>query len=99
MRNQSLEPCIVWLAIACFATAGRAQLPTDPRPTELIVAPRAVEEPRLAHRLMPLEYELREGNAAPIILRLAWEQTKYFSTVVPSFEEQLKLPLNDPKLV
>jgi hypothetical protein len=99
MRNQSLERCIVWLAIVCFATTGRAQLSTDPRPTELIVAPRAVEEPRLAHRLMPLEYELREGNAAPIILRLAWEQTKYFSTVVPTFEEQLKLPLNDPKLI
>jgi hypothetical protein len=99
MRSQLLVFCIVWLASSCLVRTGRAQAPIDPSPTELLVAPRAIEQPLLAHRLMPAEYELRDGNAAPIILRLAWEQTKYFTTVVPTFEEQLKLPLNDPKLI
>jgi hypothetical protein len=99
MRTQLSVICIVWLASCWLVAAGHAQAPAEPATTELIVSPRSVEQPLLGHRLMPAEYELRDGNAAPIILRLAWEQTKYFTTVVPTFEDQLKLPLSDPKLI
>jgi hypothetical protein len=91
------------LLIVYFAAFDVAALPAQQggaQPvTELVISPRAVEHPVLKHRLLPAEYELREGNAAPILLRLAWEQTAYFSKVVPRFEEHLRLPLHDPKLI
>jgi hypothetical protein len=65
---------------------------------ELTVSPRAIETPLMKYRLLPAEYELREGNAAPILDRLPWEQTQYFAEVVPKFGEYLDLPLNSPKL-
>jgi hypothetical protein len=52
----------------------------------------------MKYRLLPAEYELHEGNAAPILLRLPWEQTAYFRDVVPKFGDYLDLPLDDPKL-
>jgi hypothetical protein len=65
---------------------------------ELTVSPRAIETPLMKYRLFPAEYELRDGNAAPILLRLPWERTKYFAEVVPKFSEYLDVPLNSPKL-
>lgn len=65
----------------------------------LTVEARAIERPLMKYRLFPAEYELHDGNAAPILLRLPWEQTPYFSKVVPTFGAYLDLPLNDPKLL
>jgi hypothetical protein len=86
-----------------------AAVAADPKPAdkskcsaepwhELTVSPRAIETPLMKYRLLPAEYELREGNAAPILDRLPWEQTKYFSEVVPKFGEYLDVPLDSPKL-
>jgi hypothetical protein len=66
---------------------------------ELTVSARAIERPLMKYRLFPAEYELQRGNAAPILLRVAWEQTPYFSKIVPTFSDYLDLPLNDPKLL
>jgi hypothetical protein len=65
---------------------------------ELAVHARAVERPLMKYRLFPAEYDLRAGNAAPILVRFPWEQTAYFSQVVPTFDEYLKLPLDHSKL-
>jgi hypothetical protein len=65
---------------------------------QLTISPRAIEEPTLKYRLFPAEFELQEGNAAPILLRLPWEQTAYFSKEVPDFGGYLDIPLNSPKL-
>ncbi|MHC4398584.1 MAG: hypothetical protein ACYTG0_02780 [Planctomycetota bacterium] len=43
--------------------------------TELTISPRQVAEPLLAQRLFPDGMERRPGNAAVIILRLAWEKS------------------------
>jgi hypothetical protein len=77
--------------------AEKAAAPVNPW-HELTVSPRAIETPLMKYRLLPAEYELREGNAAPILLRLPWEQNPYFREVVPTFTEYLDLPLNSPKL-
>jgi hypothetical protein len=52
----------------------------------------------MKYRLFPAEYELHAGNAAPILLRMPWEQTLYFTKVVPTFDEYLDVPLDSPKL-
>jgi hypothetical protein len=64
---------------------------------DLTVSPRAIERPLMKYRLMPAEYELHDGNAAPILLRLPWEQTPYFANEVPKLSEYLDLPLNSPQ--
>src|SRR5580692_8980770 len=90
---------LVWV----LSTTGA--IGADPAPTkksgdpwhDLTVSPRAIERPLMKYRLMPAEYELHEGNAAPILLRLPWEQTQYFANEVPKLSEYLDLPLNSPK--
>jgi len=68
-------------------------------PIELTVTPRAVESPLMKYRLLPAEYEIKDGNAATIYLRLPWEQQHYIAKVFPTFDEYLDLPLDDPKLL
>lgn len=87
-----------WMAAAIVPVLDAAEAPVA-KPIELVLTARAVEQPLMKYRLLPAEYELQDGNAAPILLRLPWEQTKYFSTVVPTFQEYLDLPLDDPKLL
>jgi hypothetical protein len=65
---------------------------------ELTVSARAVEQPLMKYRLLPAEYELHAGNAAPILLRIPWEQLPYFTKVVPTFNDYLELPLDSLKL-
>jgi hypothetical protein len=96
------------LAAVC-AFSMTAAVAADPKPAdkskcsaepwqELTVSPRAIETPLMKYRLLPAEYELRDGNAAPILDRLPWERTQYFAEVVPKFGEYLDVPLNSPKL-
>lgn len=92
--------------IALNALAAFAQQPAQAPPKkdgtevrELILSPRAIEQPLMKYRLLPAEYELQDGNAAPILLRLPWEQAPYFLEVVPKFDDYLALPLYDPKVL
>jgi hypothetical protein len=77
--------------------AGKAAKVANPT-KELSVHARAIERPLMKYRLFPAEYELREGNAAPILLRFPWEHETYFSKIVRTFSDYLELPLTDPKL-
>jgi hypothetical protein len=43
---------------------------TENAQRDLTVSAAAVAQPVLQHRLLPAEYELRDGNAATILLRL-----------------------------
>ncbi len=100
----------VWTLILCLtlpaasaasakdtATAAANTRADDPT-RELAVDARAVERPLMKYRLLPAEYELQKGNAAPILLRLCWEQIPYFSKVVPTFSDYLDVPLGDARL-
>jgi hypothetical protein len=95
-----------FLAVACGLSLSAA-VADDAKPAgkatsapsrELTVSPKAIERPLTKYRLFPAEYELRDGNAAPILDRLPWERTKYFADVVPKFGEYLDVPLESPKL-
>jgi hypothetical protein len=109
-RSRLAVICGLGLAGFCLTAAGAAdKKPADKKPTdkatcpvnpwhELTVSPRAIETPLMKYRLLPAEYELRDGNAAPILLRLPWERIPYFRDVVPTFTEYLDVPLNSPKL-
>jgi len=95
---------ITFLSFVCVLST-TAAIAADPAPAkksadpwhDLTVSPRAIERPLMKYRLMPAEYELREGSAAPILLRLPWEETPYFSQEVPKLSQYLDLPLNSPK--
>ncbi len=88
--------CILTTTVACGADPAPAKKPGDPW-HDLTLTPRAIERPLSKYRLMPAEFELHEGNAAPILLRLPWEQTPYFANEVPKLAEYLDLPLNSPR--
>jgi hypothetical protein len=110
-RSRLAVICALGLAGFCLTAARAADKkpagtkPTDKKPAapinpwhELAVSPRAIETPLMKYRLLPAEYELRDGNAAPILLRLPWERIPYFREVVPTFSEYLDVPLTSPKL-
>jgi len=69
----------------------------EPKPVELSIQPMAVEVPVLKYRLLPLQSELKPGNAAPILLRLPMEQTQWMTKVYPSLHDWIDRPLDDPK--
>ena len=88
--------CVLTATAAWGADPAAAKKPGDPW-HELTLSPRAIERPLSKYRLMPAEFEMHEGNAAPILLRLPWEQTPYFANELPKLSEYLDLPLNSPK--
>lgn len=66
-------------------------------PIELTVEARAIEMPTLKYRLFPAESELKTGDAAPILLRLPWEQTIWMSKVFLTLHEWNSRPLTAPE--
>jgi len=93
MRLRFYLPLLIVLALAT-TTVLQAQ-----EPIELTVSPRAIEHPLMKYRLLPAEFEKKDGNAATIFLRLPFEQTQYMTEVVPTFNDYLEIPLDDPKLL
>lgn len=69
----------------------------DPQPLELKLHAQAIESPPLKYRLLPLEAELKPGNAVPILLRLPWEQTIWMNQVFPTLHEWNDRPLSAPE--
>jgi hypothetical protein len=72
-----------------------------PAPIELVIEPRAIQTPALRYRLLPTEAEIKAGNAAPILLRLPWEQTPWMNTVFAKLgtdeDKSETRPLTDPE--
>jgi hypothetical protein len=66
-------------------------------PVELTIRARAIETPVLKYRLLPAEAELKPGNAAPILLRMPWEQTAWMNQVFPTLHEWETRPLDAPE--
>jgi hypothetical protein len=69
----------------------------DAQPVELVLHPRAIEQPMLKYRLLPAEIELQPGNAVPILLRLPWEQMHWMNNVYPKLHEWEDRPLSAPE--
>jgi hypothetical protein len=81
------------LALRC--SGQEAAVPTTK--VELIVHPQKADV-GTSIRLLPADPELRNGNAAPIMLRIIWEQRNYMQNIVPQFDGLLALPYNDPQI-
>ena len=67
------------------------------KPIEITISGQPIEMPILKYRLLPTEPELRSGNAAPILLRMTWDNSRYFAETVPTFERWETKPLDDPE--
>jgi len=105
MRTERAWSLIICLILAAASTASAkdtapaaASIRADDPTRELAVDARAIERPLMKYRLLPAEYELQKVNAAPMILRICWEQIPYFSKVVPTFSDYLDVPLGDARL-
>ena len=49
-------------------------------------------------RLLPADPELKDGNAAVVMLRMIWEQQRFMRDTLPKFRELAKLPHDDPRI-
>lgn len=92
---------VIVIAFGLWAAAGASlaednKTGDDARPATLELSAQEIESPLLKRRLYPVEPELVEGDAAPILLRLPWEQTRFFSEEIHKLERWLTLPLDHP---
>jgi hypothetical protein len=71
------------LPLICLATCLAPAVADEPAWTEIVVTPRRVPEPILDIELFPSDADRVRGNAAPILLRLTWEQQ-------PTLMEQIR---------
>lgn len=88
---------IVYSCIAVFI-AGNVAYGQDSKPVELHLWPLSASE-SAGPRLLPTDPELKDGNAAVVLLRMIWEQQPYMQSVLPTFPELLKLPYDDLRIV
>jgi hypothetical protein len=79
---------------SCLSNAAGAE---ELKPIEIALRPRAIENPILKYRLLPAEWEMKPGDAAPILLRLPWEQMPWMNNVYPTLESWENRPLKDPE--
>lgn len=90
-----MRPMLVALtATASFLLPAGIRHVAAAEPATLRLTPVEIEKPLFAHRLLPDAGEVREGNAAPILLRLAWEQPEFMRTAGDRFARQLEVPLS-----
>jgi hypothetical protein len=98
---------VLVVAFLLALTLRAEEKPAPPSPwaidRALTVSPQGAPEPALRYRLLPIVPELKEGNAAPIYLRLIHEQNdaakKYlFETPVPWNKLPVeKIPLDEAR--
>ena len=67
------------------------------KPIELTIEAQALETQVLKYQLVPMESELKPGNAAPILLRLPWDQSVWMTTIYPKLHEWVDRPLSAPE--
>lgn len=79
------------------APSGRAAPAAEPTVPELRIEPRAIESPALKYRLLPTDGELKPGSAAPILLRMPWENSPFFTIELPKYRDWDELPLSSPQ--
>lgn len=85
-------------AITLIVTAASAQPANELlryAEVEFTITPRAIAEPCLDQRIFPDAFERVEGNAAPIILRMAWEQPNEFWSKMNDARKYLEQPIHE----
>jgi len=92
MYARLLFICIVAIA------ASKAASGQSPRNVSLKLIPEAASETDNL-RLLPADPELKNGNAAVVMLRMIWEQQHYMQQFMPQISELIDLPYDDPKII
>ena len=87
-----LRSVLYFAIFVCLCRSSVAQTAT------LQLHPELASARATAVRLLPKDTELKEGNAAVVILRMIWEQQQFMQNVVPKIPEFLELPFDDPRL-
>ncbi|HSG73516.1 MAG TPA: hypothetical protein VLA12_24075 [Planctomycetaceae bacterium] len=94
-----MRPLTANLLICLLITSWSTSNVHGAEPVELTLTPRAIEQPLLKYRLLPAEFEIKDGNAATIILRMIWEQRPYMQEVYGTHDDDLELAIDDPKII
>lgn len=94
-RREVLWSLTLLVSLASIATRPATAL--EPITADLSVHPQRADA-RSPLRLLPADPDLRDGNAAVVLLRMIWEQRMYMQSVVPQFPRLLELPYNDPQI-
>jgi len=83
--------------VFALVLCGTVPAAEEPQPIDLTIRGRAVEQPVLKYQLLPSDAQLKPGNAAPILLRLPWEQVPWMNKEFPKLQEWATRPLNAPE--
>ena len=62
------------------------------------IHPQPIPKLQNRHRLLPAESELRDGNAAVVMLRSIWEQQAFMQNVASQISQRMKLPPDSPEI-
>ena len=100
-RKLVLLSFFLWLANLQIATAQDEQPADKPKPKtiELTVHPQALTVTSYKMKLLPEQKDLKDGDAAVVLLRMIFEQQNYMTTVVPKFKQWLEAPVDDPDML
>jgi hypothetical protein len=86
---------ILWMALPW---SGSSVLAQEPETVKLSLHPQRAEEGN-GIRLLPASDELRDGNAAVVMLRILWEQNHFIREIQPRIHELRALPYDDPQVL
>lgn len=92
-------PLRVFFLCALLAATGRAAEIEDVETVRvpLSLSPQRAED-GASYRLLPAAPELKEGNAAVVMLRMIWEQQPFLLNTAREIRELMELPYDDPKV-
>ena len=101
LRSLVILSLFLTLANLKVAAAQDKKPAVEPKITtiELTVYPQALTDASYKMKLLPEERELKDGDAAVVLLRMIFEQQKYMTTVVPKFKQWLEAPVDDPDML
>ncbi len=100
------------LLILCFyfSAIGFAQSSDDDQPKtatvrvdvndaiRMAIHPEPVPQRANEYRLLPSDPQLKDGNAAVVMLRMTYEQQAFMNDVVPKMRELVELDHDDPRI-
>jgi hypothetical protein len=87
---------VLAISLTCVCLSGLASAEEN-EAVELTISPQAIETPILKYHLLPTEIELKEGDAATILLKLPWDQMPYMDQVYPTLHDWSVRPLDAPE--
>lgn len=89
--------CITFLMVISSAPLF-AQVENLTGAIEIKVYPMQINEDSFALGLLPDENQLKDGNAAPVLLRLIYEQQNYMTKIAPNFPVWLDRSFDDNEM-